>query len=184
MIYNKNKYIVTNNLKDLVGRRGTLQRTYFHGTIEMYELLLDNYPRKNEQMLVSFDYRDLTSLEWDDEKEMSPDRYQSLAVAVSGQWKYQNSLKDRIVYNTMSLAGEAGEIIEIVKKAIFQQNRELTTQEIEKIKDEVSDEFWFQAALCDTIGLNFEDIMKHNLIKLNKRYPNGFSIEESINRKI
>lgn len=184
-IYNKDKYIVINqDLKEFAGLRGTLQKKYVCQHIEMCDLLLDNYPKKNEQMSVIFKKCDLMPLEWADDENMKPNRYQELAVAVSGQWKFQNSLKDRIVYNTMSIAGEAGEVIEIVKKAIFQQNRQLNTQEIERIKDEISDQFWFQSALCDAIGLNFEDIMKHNLKKLNTRYPNGFTVEESINRKI
>ncbi len=185
MIYNKDKFIVINpNLKEYAGMRGTLKKKWFNGTIEMYELLVDNYPKNfGEPIGINFRKEDLLDLSWDDEAPMPANRYQDLAVSVSGQWKYQNSLKDRIVYNTMSLACEAGEIGSIVQKAIFQQNRQLNSADIEKLIGEISDQFWFAAALCDVLGLNFEDVMKYNLVKLNKRYPNGFSIEESINRK-
>ena len=111
MIYNKDKFIVINpQLKEFAGMRGTLKKRYYSGTIEMCELLFDNYPKNlGEPIGINFRKEDLLSLEWDDSQKMDANTYQSLAVAVSGQWKYQNSLKDRIVYNTMSLAGEAGE---------------------------------------------------------------------------
>lgn len=47
---------------------------------------------------------------------------------------------------------------------------------------EVGDVLWYIADLCTRHGVDLETIAKQNIIKLENRYPNGFSSEKSINR--
>ena len=78
----------------------------------------------------------------------------------------------------MGLNGEAGEVIDILKKYMF-QGHNLETQ---KIVDELSDVLWYVALTAQGIGCDLDSIMEHNINKLKKRYPNGFEAERSINR--
>ena len=86
---------------------------------------------------------------------------------------------DRILNGVMGLNGEAGECIDIVKKAMF-QGHELDE---ERLVDEISDVLWYCAELASGLGVSLSDIAQHNIDKLKKRYPDGFDAERSINRK-
>lgn len=79
----------------------------------------------------------------------------------------------------MGLAGETGEVIDYLKKVGF-QGHELNK---EKLKSEMGDIMWYFAMLCNFFNIKFDDILKLNIEKLQKRYPNGFEVEKSKNRK-
>ena len=79
----------------------------------------------------------------------------------------------------MGLAGETGEVIDYLKKVGF-QGHELNK---EKLKSEMGDIMWYFAMLCNFFDIKFDDILKSNIEKLQKRYPNGFEVEKSKNRK-
>ena len=84
-----------------------------------------------------------------------------------------------ILNGVMGLNGEAGECIDIVKKHHF-QGHELDK---EKLIDELSDVLWYAAITSEGLGVTLDDVMRHNVEKLQKRYPNGFSAERSIHRE-
>ncbi len=79
----------------------------------------------------------------------------------------------------MGLNGEAGEAMDIIKKYYY-QGHELDK---EKLKDECSDVLWYLAEIAEGLEIGLEDIAIHNIEKLKKRYPDGFAVEKSINRK-
>ena len=84
-----------------------------------------------------------------------------------------------ILNGALGLCGEAGEVADIVKKSIF-QGHHLDT---EKIADELGDVLWYISLLCDGIGYTMHDVMQKNVLKLQKRYPSGFSEEKSVHRE-
>lgn len=71
----------------------------------------------------------------------------------------------------LGLAGEAGEVVELLKKHLG-HGHEL---DIEKAEKELGDVTWYLAALCTELGLSFEHVAELNIEKLRKRYPAGFS---------
>lgn len=79
----------------------------------------------------------------------------------------------------LGLGGEAGECLDIVKKALF-QGHELDR---EHLIEELGDVAWYLAFFCDVLHLTLEDVMKHNIDKLKARYPDGFDKARSVNRK-
>ncbi len=79
----------------------------------------------------------------------------------------------------MGLCGESGEVIDILKKHLS-QGRELNK---EKMAEELGDVAWYLAETAYALGYDLEDILQRNIDKLQKRYPEGFSIEDSIHRK-
>lgn len=84
-----------------------------------------------------------------------------------------------ILNGVMGLNGEAGECIDIVKKHLFQRHE----LDKEKLIDELSDVLWYAAITSEGLGVTLDDVMRHNVEKLQKRYPNGFSAERSIHRE-
>ena len=77
----------------------------------------------------------------------------------------------------MGLCGESGEAIDIVKKWLA-QGHELDR---EKLKKELGDICWYLAETATALDCDLEDIMAANIEKLQKRYPEGFDAEKSVN---
>lgn len=106
---------------------------------------------------------------------MTGTEYQKLAMRTN---KPEATSEQNLINGCLGLAGEAGEVCDIVKKYMF-QGHNLETQ---KIVDELSDVLWYVALTAQGIGCDLDSIMEHNINKLKKRYPNGFEAERSINR--
>lgn len=86
--------------------------------------------------------------------------------------------KDVLINGVMGLCGESGEAIDIVKKYL-PQGHELDKEHLAK---ELGDIAWYLAETATAIGFNLEDIFQMNIDKLKKRYPQGFNVDNSINR--
>lgn len=87
--------------------------------------------------------------------------------------------EEELVYLTLGLSGEVGEVTEVVKKVVYHGHK-LDEAVIEK---EIGDVLWYLARLCHVLGLDMEEVAEANIDKLRKRYPNGFSKADSVNRK-
>ena len=113
---------------------------------------------------------------------MKINEYQSLAMRTNDS-KCDERLLERVnagelINGALGLTGEAGEVADIVKKYVF-HGHELDKSEIIK---ELGDVCWYVALLSHAIGVPLEDILQTNVDKLKRRYPEGFSKENSINR--
>ena len=106
-------------------------------------------------------------------EEMGFNEYQQLALRTA------NKNSDLVLNGALGLAGEAGEVADLIKKHLF-QGHELDK---EKVKDELSDILWYIAIMAKGIGIDMLEIPVHNVEKLKKRYPNGFEAERSLNRE-
>lgn len=84
--------------------------------------------------------------------------------------------RERMMVQALGLAGEAGEVGQMVKKWAWHGG----VIEIEKFKDELSDVLWYVADLASAMGINLNDIADHNVEKLRKRYPEGFTADGGI----
>lgn len=79
---------------------------------------------------------------------------------------------------SMGLAGEAGEVVDLLKKHLH-HGHELNRQ---ALIGEVGDVLHYAAGLCSMLGIDFGGVGTSNIRKLEERYPNGFSEADSINR--
>lgn len=79
----------------------------------------------------------------------------------------------------MGLNGEAGEVIDHVKKVCF-QGHELDRQHM---IEELGDVAWYLAVCCEAIDTTLEEVLQNNIDKLRRRYPDGFDKSRSINRE-
>jgi NTP pyrophosphatase (non-canonical NTP hydrolase) len=73
-------------------------------------------------------------------------------------------------YPTLGLAGEAGEVANIVKK-IQRDHGGIITDEVRgKLKDELGDVLWYISACADELGMTLSEIAQYNVAKLAKRH--------------
>lgn len=106
---------------------------------------------------------------------MQINEYQTLAMTTLNK---ELTKKEILVNSVMGLNGEAGEAIDIVKKHLF-HGHELKKEELIK---ELGDVAWYLAEAAYALDIDLETVLKLNIEKLKKRYPEGFSKENSINR--
>ena len=90
---------------------------------------------------------------------------------------------ERLTTSGVGLAAESGEFLEIVKKMVF-QGKPLNDDNREHLIIELGDIMWYVANACIALNVEFDDVVRGNVKKLEKRYPGGsFSIEKSEKRK-
>lgn len=82
------------------------------------------------------------------------------------------------IWMALGLAGEAGEVCDLIKKGIYHRHG----LDRDRLKEELGDVMWYVASLCTLLGLNMSDVCAENVAKLESRYPNGYSPEASKNR--
>jgi len=79
----------------------------------------------------------------------------------------------------LGLAGESGEFCDLVKKHTY-QGAPLYKEPCMK---ELGDIMWYIALACELLETDMETVANMNVEKLKKRFPDGFSVERSNNRK-
>ena len=83
------------------------------------------------------------------------------------------------IYTALGLGGEAGEVLDLTKKWLYHNH----PYDRNKFLDELGDCLWYLTMCATAHELLLSDVMEHNLKKLKRRYPEGFSSEKSINRR-
>ncbi|MCD6590003.1 nucleoside triphosphate pyrophosphohydrolase family protein [Candidatus Woesearchaeota archaeon] len=76
---------------------------------------------------------------------------------------------NNLIYPVLGLAGEAGEVVEKVKKLIRDKNREIDAAFLEAIKKELGDVLWYIAAICAELGISMDEVARLNIEKLYSR---------------
>ena len=86
---------------------------------------------------------------------------------------------ERLTTAGVGLAAESGEFLEIVKKMVF-QGKPWNDDNREHLIIELGDVMWYVANACKALDVSFDDVIRGNVRKLEKRYPGGsFSVEKS-----
>lgn len=100
-------------------------------------------------------------------------------AAFHGEYSAPETLEDHSVmlaWNALGLAGESGEVVEVVHDMAFKGLPGDPTKE-------AGDALWYIAALCTKVDVTLSEVMERNVQKLVQRYPEGYSSERSLNRE-
>ena len=79
----------------------------------------------------------------------------------------------KIIYPTLGLTGEAGEVADKVKKVIRDNGENFSAERRLEIAKEIGDVLWYIAVLSDDIGYPLEEVAKMNYEKLHSRKARG-----------
>ena len=74
-----------------------------------------------------------------------------------------------IVYPTLGLVNEAGEVAGKVKKIFRDKGGVIGEAEREQLKGELGDVLWYLAQICTELDLTLEEVAEANLTKLFSR---------------
>lgn len=109
-----------------------------------------------------------------EDREMTINEYQALAMRTAEE-------KGRTWGNVgLGIAGEAGEVADIVKKHLYQGH----PLDHDKLLEEAGDVAWYLALAATVAGVTLESVLVANIAKLTGRYPDGFEPEKSIHREV
>lgn len=104
-------------------------------------------------------------------------KYQIQAIRTQGVFE---SKLEQMNCAAMGLAGEAGEVVDYMKKVDW-HGYELDKN---KVAEELGDVLWYVALMADAIGIGMAEVAERNIEKLRERYPAGFDPERSRNRRV
>ena len=100
--------------------------------------------------------------------------YQMLASRTINKKLYLDEME---MHAILGMASEVGEL-----QGLYQKEFQGHEFEIDHIIEELGDCMWYIALTATAVGTTMEEVMERNIEKLKKRYPDGFSIMDSINR--
>jgi NTP pyrophosphatase (non-canonical NTP hydrolase) len=86
---------------------------------------------------------------------------------------------EQLTNAALGLCGEAGEVAELIKKAVFYDQ----TIDLRAVEKELGDVRWYFELLCHELRLEIESIERKNVDKLRTRYPSGFDPAAAADRK-
>ena len=122
------------------------------------------------------------SAEYMDEREpLTLTAYQRAAARTGGSDLEPGNTLKGLSCAALGLAGEAGEVADVVKKVVHHRHP-LDGAAREKLIKELGDVLWYVAHAASVLGVTLDDVAAANVEKLRRRYPDGFSSERSINR--
>ena len=79
---------------------------------------------------------------------------------------------ERLLTGAVGLSAEGGELMEIVKKLIF-QGKPVNEETIFHLKRELGDVMWYVMQVLMALNIEIEEVVAMNVEKLQKRYPGG-----------
>ena len=78
-----------------------------------------------------------------------------------------------VIYPTLGLTNEAGEVAGKVKKIFRDKSGEISDADREALAAELGDVLWYLAQVATELDLSLDDIAQHNLDKLASRQARG-----------
>ena len=107
---------------------------------------------------------------------MTGNEYQKLAMRTSNS---DLTNIGHLINGALGMCGESGEAADIIKKFQMQGH----SLDSEHLAFELGDVMWYIAETATALGYELDTIMKMNIEKLRKRYPDEFEAERSLHRE-
>ena len=83
------------------------------------------------------------------------------------------SIGHPVIYPTLGLANEAGEVAGKIKKVFRDKGGEISDETREALKAELGDVLWYIAQVCTELEISLDDVAEYNLAKLLDRQARG-----------
>jgi NTP pyrophosphatase (non-canonical NTP hydrolase) len=83
------------------------------------------------------------------------------------------SIGHPVIYPTLGLTNEAGEVAGKIKKIFRDKNGVIGEAEHETLKGELGDVLWYLAQVCTELDLSLDEVAEYNIEKLYSRLERG-----------
>ena len=78
-----------------------------------------------------------------------------------------------VIYPTLGLVNEAGEVAGKIKKVFRDKNGEISAETREALKAELGDVLWYISQVCTELDLSLDEVAEANIVKLLDRQARG-----------
>jgi len=78
-----------------------------------------------------------------------------------------------IIYPTLGLVNEAGEVAGKIKKVFRDKDGQINPETRDALKAELGDVLWYMAQVATELDLTLDEIAEHNITKLYDRLERG-----------
>jgi len=78
-----------------------------------------------------------------------------------------------VIYPTLGLVNEAGEVAGKIKKVFRDKNGEFSAETREALKAELGDVLWYLAQTCTELDISLDQVAEANITKLLDRQSRG-----------
>ena len=95
--------------------------------------------------------------------------YQTKSRATAGY----PAIGHAVIYPTLGLVNEAGEVAGKIKKVFRDKSGEISAETREALKAELGDVLWYLAQTCTELGISLDEVAESNLTKLLDRQARG-----------
>ena len=79
----------------------------------------------------------------------------------------------RVIYPTLGLVNEAGEVAGKIKKVFRDKDGQISEETREALKAELGDVLWYIAQVATELDLSLDEITEYNIAKLMDRLERG-----------
>ena len=83
------------------------------------------------------------------------------------------SIGHSVIYPTLGLVNEAGEVAGKIKKVFRDKDGQISTETREALKAELGDVLWYVAQVATELDLSLDEIAEYNIAKLYDRLERG-----------
>ena len=83
------------------------------------------------------------------------------------------SIGHAVIYPTLGLVNEAGEVAGKIKKVFRDKGGEINVETREALKAELGDVLWYLAQTCTELDLSLDEVAEANITKLMDRQARG-----------
>lgn len=104
---------------------------------------------------------------------MQINEYQNLTQETTVYPDANHYTTTAIIYCTLGLVGESGEIANKVKKILRDYDGLVTDITRDELRKELGDVFWYLARLADELEFDLDSIARENITKLMSRKERG-----------
>lgn len=105
--------------------------------------------------------------------------YRQEVMRTAGVSIENDSKKDQLLLGATGLAGEGGEVVDLIKKHVF-HGKDLNRESLVK---ELGDVRWYLEYLMISNDITMQEVEDTNVKKLRARYPDGFNTTDANARK-
>ncbi len=78
-----------------------------------------------------------------------------------------------VIYPTLGLVNEAGEVAGKIKKVFRDKDGEINAETRDALKAELGDVLWYMAQVATELDLTLDEIAEYNIKKLYSRFERG-----------
>lgn len=83
------------------------------------------------------------------------------------------SIGHPVIYPTLGLTNEAGEVAGKIKKIFRDKGGVIAESDKEALTGELGDVLWYLAQVCTELDISLDEVAEHNIIKLYDRLERG-----------